>query len=88
MTNTTITMTTTTTTTMTTMSMEMEKYRSGREVTAGGGGAGLLPGIDKNADDSNMNVRKRATNRAKTAANNKTKTGVRGKGGGLDTNLR
>ena len=32
----------------------------------GGGLAGLLLGIDKKDDDSNMNARKRATNRSKT----------------------
>ena len=45
----------------------------------GGGGAGLLSGIDKNDDDWKMNARKRATNRAKTAAKAKTNTGVGGK---------
>ena len=45
--------------------------------------------MTKNDDNSNMNEKKRATNRAKTVANAKikTKTGVRGKGGGLDADL-
>ena len=34
-----------------------------------------------------MNARKRVINRAKTADNAKTKTGVGGKGGGLDADL-
>ena len=64
----------------------MATDRSGEGGT-GRGGAGLLPGIDKNNDESNMNVRKRETKRAKTATKAKTNTGVRGKGGVLDTDL-
>ena len=39
------------------------------------------PALTKNDEDSNMNTRKRETNRAKTAAkaNTNTKTGVGGK---------
>ena len=61
--------------------------RSGGGGTGGGGGAGLLPGIDKNEDISNMNSRNRAINRANTTDKAKTKTGVGGKGGGLDSDL-
>ena len=51
---------------------------------------GLLPRIEKNYDNLNMDAKKRATNRAKTAAKAKTKNkdGVCGKGGGLDAYLR
>ena len=79
-------MKTTMTTTMAMMATEMATDRSGRGGT-GGGGAGLLPGSDKKYDNSNINAKKRATNRAKIAAKTKTKTGVGDKGGGLDTDL-
>ena len=75
---------TTTTTAMTTMmATEMATDRSGGGGT-GERGVGLLPGIDKNGDDSNMKARKREANRANTEAKAKTKTGVGGKVGGLD----
>ena len=68
------------------MATEMETDRSGGGGT-GGRETGLLPGIDKNDDDSNMNARKRDTNRAKTLAKAITKTGVGSKRGGLDSDL-
>ena len=52
--------TTTTTTTMNKMSTEMATYRSGRGGT-GGGGPGILPSIDKNDYDLNMNARRGRT---------------------------
>ena len=45
----------------------MATNRSSGGVTEGGG-ACLLPGIEKNKDKSNMNTRKKVANRAKTAA--------------------
>ena len=75
-----------TTTTTNTMATDMAKDRSGGGGT-GGGGAGLLPGIYKDDNDSNMNARKRANNRSKNAAKANTKTGVGGKVGGLDADL-
>ena len=68
------------------MATEIATDRSGGG-GIGEGGEGLLPGIDKNDDDLNMNARERATNRAKTTANAMTKTGASGKGGELDANL-
>ena len=74
-------------TTMTTRkATEMETDRSSRGGTVRVG-AGLLFGIDKNDDDSNINTRKRETNRSKTAAKSKNKIGVGGKVKGLDTDL-
>ena len=80
MTTMTTTITTTIMTMITTISTEMATDRSSGGGT-GGGGAVLFPGIDKNDDESNMNARKRETNRAKT------KTGVGDKVVGLDTSI-
>ena len=68
------------------MATDMATGRSWEGGT-GGGGSGLLPGIEKIYNDSNMNVRKISTNRVNTAANSKTKTSIEVKGGGLDSDL-
>ena len=48
--------------------------KTGGGVVRGGGSAVILPGIDKNDNELNMNTTKRATNMAKTAAKSKAKT--------------
>ena len=57
------------------LSLIIVDYEGDHNGGGGGGGVGLLPGIDKNYNNSIMNVRKRVTNRAKTAAKVKTNAG-------------